>query len=81
MNLTPLIHQKVRELDRQLQAIARERKALKDLLRVLAPAEKIANGVSHNPGTTGFHLSAEARRKIGLAQKKRWAQIRAQKKV
>lgn len=81
MNILPLVQQKIKELDRREAAIVRERKALKALVQVLSSAEKVVNGQVKNPGTTGFHLSPAARKKIGDAQRKRWALIRGQKKA
>jgi hypothetical protein len=58
-------------------------KLLKEVRREIKRPQKIAKllgeGSGGSAGRPKRHVSAEARQRIGAAQKKRWAKVRAEK--
>ena len=62
-----------------IRELEREQKKIRGVIAMLKRIRQAHNRVSGNPGRRRRRLSAEARRKISAAAKKRWAVKRMRK--
>jgi hypothetical protein len=77
LNILKTLQKAERKLEQQVNKAARELDNLRNAIAALG--HKAANSVK--PGKAKKRMSAATKRKIRLAQKRRWAKVRAEKKA